>query len=219
MDSDSGLLYRMAFSSLRGITRLMGDEILARIGSEKAFFELSSLQLSAALGMRNRMFDDAYRSDVLKKAREEMDFVLGNNIRTLYYRDAGFPQRLLNCDDSPLMLFSLGQASPNPPLALAVVGTRHATQYGLHFVERLISEIAATVTRPVTIVSGLAFGIDIAAHRAALKAGLPTIAVLAHGLNTLYPAQHRNDAAAIVHDGGAVITEYTSSASVHRGFF
>lgn len=83
MENESRLIYRMAFSSLKGMTRLMSDEIIARIGSEEEFFRLSSSQLSAALGMRNRMFDDAYRSSVLASARTEAAFVLSNNIRTI----------------------------------------------------------------------------------------------------------------------------------------
>lgn len=219
MDAENRLLYRIAFSSLRGITRLMSDEILSRVGSEEEFFRLSSTQLSAVLGMRNRMFDDDYRASVLDKARSETDFVLSHAIKPIYHTDSSYSRRLLNCDDAPLMLYGLGDADLNPPLAIAVVGTRHATAYGVKFVENLIETIAREVAQPVTVVSGLAFGIDIAAHRAALKAGLPTVAVLAHGLNTLYPAQHRNDAATIVRNGGALVTEYTSSASIHRGFF
>lgn len=219
MENESRLIYHMAFSSLKGMTRLMSDEIIARTGSEEEFFRLSSSQLSAVMGMRNRMFDDAYRSSVLASARTEAAFVLSNNIRAIYHTDAEYPARLLNCDDAPLMLFCLGSADLNPPIAISVVGTRHATPYGINFVERLIEELARKVSQPVTVISGLAFGIDIAAHRAALKVGLPTIAVLAHGLNTLYPAQHRSEAAAIVRSGGALVTEYTTAAAIHRGFF
>ena len=109
------------------MTRLMSDEILSRIGSETEFFRLTSTQLSAVLGMRNRMFDDDYRASVLEKARAEPDFVLSHGIKAIYHTDAGYSRRLLNCDDAPLMLFGLGDASLNPPLAIAVVGTRHAT--------------------------------------------------------------------------------------------
>jgi DNA processing protein len=101
---------------------------------------------------------------------------------------------------------------------IAIVGTRHATAYGVEFVNRLVKNLAEQLD-DLVIVSGLAYGIDIAAHRAALTEGVPTAAVLAHGLNTIYPADHRSAAKRIIGEGGMLITEYKSSSATHKGNF
>lgn len=214
------LTYRIAFSQLRGITPQLAQEILAKTGSEDEFFRLSQSALSAAMGLRSRLFDESYRAGLVDKASKEIGFIESSGIETIYFTDPDYPGALTECSDAPLMLYSLGQApldSATP--MLSIVGTRHATPYGLDFVERLIADIAEKVATPVTIISGLAFGIDIAAHKAALRHGLPTIAVLAHGLNMIYPAQHRTVAADIVRSGGRLVTEYTSQCAVHKGNF
>ncbi|MDE5555469.1 MAG: DNA-processing protein DprA [Muribaculaceae bacterium] len=101
---------------------------------------------------------------------------------------------------------------------MAIVGTRHATPYGLDFVNHFVAELAERLDNLI-VVSGLAYGIDVAAHRAALDNNVPTVAVVAHGLNTIYPADHRSTAAKIVNSGGAIVTEYTSDATIHRSNF
>lgn len=213
------LIYKLAFASLRGINRLMAGELLSRVGSEEQFFRASEGALSAMMGGANRLFARDYRDALLEKAKAEADFVVSSGIRTVYYRDSGYPERLAHCDDAPLMLYTLGNVDLNAGHWMSVVGTRHATPYGLGFVDKLISTIAETVSQPVTIVSGLAFGIDIAAHKAAMKYGLSTVGVLAHGLNTIYPAQHRSVAADMVRSDGMLVTEYMSSAPIHKGNF
>ncbi len=117
------------------------------------------------------------------------------------------------------MLYGLGNADLNPPASIAIVGTRHATPYGTAFVDALIKRLAQRMAIKPLIVSGLAFGIDIAAHRAALREGLPTAAVLAHGLNTIYPAQHRTTAVEIARSEGMLLTDYRSCDPIHKGNF
>ncbi len=213
------LIYKMAFASLRGINRTMAGELLSRTGGEQAFFELSERQLGAMMGFSNRLFESGYRAGLLECASREADFVAAHGIRPLYFSDDDYPARLAEADDAPLMLYTLGGCDLNRGHMLAVVGTRHATPYGLDFVERLVRDMAENVAEPVTIVSGLAFGIDVAAHKAAMRHGLPTVGVLAHGLNMMYPAQHRQVAADMAHGGGMLVTDYQSSAVVHKGNF
>lgn len=213
------LLYRIAFASLRGITPRLAREILGRCGNEEEFFRLPESVLATMAGFRNRLFDEAYRNDLLDKARREVQFIESNSIRPLYFTDPEYPQRLLLCDDAPLMIFTLGTCDLNSRKTISVVGTRHATVYGLELTRRIIAGLAEKMEQPPVVVSGLAFGIDVAAHKAALDAGIPTAAVLAHGLNTLYPAAHRNVAARMVREGGLLITDYRSSDAIHRGNF
>ena len=214
------LLYRMAFASLRGINFILAREFLARLGSERDFFEASESSLSSMTGgTRSRLFSRSYRDEVLDAARRELDFVAANSIATIYHTDSRYPSRLLEADDAPLMLYGLGNADLNPPASIAIVGTRHATPYGTAFVDALIKRLAQRMAIKPLIVSGLAFGIDIAAHRAALREGLPTAAVLAHGLNTIYPAQHRTTAVEIARSEGMLLTDYRSCDPIHKGNF
>lgn len=216
---DELLTYQMAFASVKGINRLMAGELLARVGDERHFFEMSQSQLAAIMGVPNKIFDDNYRSGLLQAARRERDFVENHSVRPLYFRDDDYPQRLIHCDDAPLMVYTLGPADLNAGHFVGIVGTRHATPYGSEFVRNLISDLKAKLTNPLTIVSGLAFGIDAAAHLAAIKEDVPTIGVLAHGFQTIYPAQHRSIAAEMVRGAGGLLTEYGHEAPIHKGNF
>ncbi|MDE6491247.1 MAG: DNA-processing protein DprA, partial [Muribaculaceae bacterium] len=165
-----------------------------------------------------KIYESSYRSSLLKQAESEFDFINRNNIKPIYYTDSTYPGRLLECDDAPLMLYTLGNCDLNQARMVGIVGTRHATHYGIDFTNRFVDELASLIDNAV-IVSGLAYGIDITAHRAAMRNKIPTIAVLAHGLNTIYPADHRKDAADISHIGGMLVTDYRSCDAVHRGNF
>ena len=211
-------IYKIAFSSLRGMTRRLGEDILARIGDEKTFFTIPERQLSAVMGCSNRLFAESYRSALLEKARQEAVFIDNNSVKTLYFTENDYPARLNECDDAPLMLYGLGDCDLNSAHMLSIVGTRHATPYGTDFVIRLVEDLAKKIDNLV-IVSGLAYGIDVVAHRAALHCGVPTVAVLAHGLNTIYPAAHRNTAAEIARSGGMLLTDYMSQDQLHKGNF
>lgn len=160
--------------------------------------------------MRRKAIDDA---------TTEQQFVTSNSISTIYFTDDNYPQRLLECVDAPLMIYAIGDCNLNDARFISIVGTRHATIYGESFVDNLIADLASKIDGKLIIISGLAYGIDIAAHRAALKHGIPTIAVLAHGLNTMYPASHRSTAVEIAKTGGMLITEYRSVDQIHKGNF
>lgn len=215
----SPLAYRIAFASLRSLKPTLAEAILARIGSEEQFFTLTSEQISASLGFRNRLFDRSIRDKVLKEAQAEAAFISDNNIRAIYFTDPDYPAKLLECDDAPLMLYTLGKCDLNASRFISIVGTRHATAYGTAFVDDLVKDLSKKCADPIVIVSGLAYGIDVAAHRAALDNGIPTIGVLAHGLNTIYPATHRDVAARMVRSGGMLLSDYRSCDNIHRGNF
>ena len=213
------LVYRIAFASLRGINRVMAEQILSHIGDEQRFFEASERQLSSLMAIKSKLFDDDYRKSLIERGKREADFIFSSGVKPVYFTDEAYPKRLYDADDAPLMLFSLGNADLNHGRMISIVGTRHATPYGVDFVNRLIADLKSSLAEPVTVVSGLAFGIDAAAHTAALKLQMPTIGVLAHGLNTIYPAQHRQMAADMVRSDGALLTEYTSFDPIHKGNF
>lgn len=213
------LTLRIAFSSVRGLSPELATSILDRIGSEEQFFTLTESQLSAAMGFRSRIFGGDLRSKLLEEAKREEEFVLGHSISPIYFTDGRYPRRLLECEDAPLMLYGLGDCDLNEARFISIVGTRHATHYGNGFVEQLVTELAEKLDEKLVIVSGLAYGIDIAAHKASLHNHIPTIAVLAHGLNTIYPANHRSTAVEIVRSGGMLLTDYRSGDNIHKGNF
>lgn len=151
----------------------------------------------------------------LEEAQRELDTCLRSGIRTVTFLDPGFPQRLNHCPDAPLLLFAKGNADLNMPRAVSIVGTRNATPHGREITERLIEGLAPL---GVTIVSGLAFGIDITAHRAALRHGMPTIACLAHGLDKVYPSVHAATARDML-SNGALLSEYPTGTRPDRENF
>lgn len=212
------LTYHIAFASLRGITRTLATEFIARTGSEENFFSATERQLASVMGFNNKLLSRSYRDEILEKASKEVDFIKHNNIHVSYFTDNDFPTRFIDCDDAPIILYTLGDCNLNASHIVSIVGTRHATPYGLDFTNKLVEELAATVD-DIIIVSGLAYGIDITAHKAAINCGIPTIAVLAHGLNTIYPSAHRNAAADIIRHNGMLLTDYMSCNPVHKGNF
>lgn len=138
-------------------------------------------------------------------AEAELTFVEKYKIKPLFLNDEAYPKRLLNCYDSPTLLFYKGTADLNASKIVAVVGTRSNSDYGKAFTENLIAGLAA---QNVLVISGLAFGIDAIAHKAALKNSLPTVGVVGHGLSKIYPAQHAALAKEMIATGGGVLTEF-----------
>lgn len=218
MDDADTLKYKVAFSSLRGLTAALAREILARVGDERHFFEMSERQLSAVMGCRSRLFDESLRREAIVAGERELDFINKGNVRPLYFADNDYPARLGACDDAPAMLYVLGNTDFNNGRIVSIVGTRHITPYGMSFIRDFVADLHSQVD-DLTIVSGLAYGVDVAAHREALACGVPTAGVLAHGLTTIYPAVHRSVAVEMTRSGGALVTEYRSDAPVHKGNF
>ena len=144
--------------------------------------------------------------DILPLAEKELEFAESKGIQCLGIGDAGYPARLKGCADAPLVLFYKGNANLSSRRIISVVGTRHCTEYGRDLCASFTRDLAALAPGTV-VVSGLAYGIDINAHRGALAAGLPTVGVLAHGLDTIYPAMHRDTARKMLENGG-LVTEF-----------
>lgn len=212
------LEYKIAFASLRGMGYDLAQKILNIIPTEKDFFEISEKELQNLLQTKVKITEMSYRKKQLEKAQKEVDFILKNNINITYFTEDCYPTRLRHAQDSPIILFSKGNCNLNSAKIISIVGTRHATAYGKLFCENIIEELKI-LTDNFIIVSGLAYGIDIYAHRAALKNSIPTVAVLAHGLNTIYPSTHRHDAIEMINNGGMLVTDYQSSDNIHPGNF
>ena len=220
--SESGryttLTYRIAFANLQGMGVDLARKLLDVVGSEQRFFDMNEKELRMLTRGRSKIYRDDYRRDCLQRAVAEEAFVQEHGISATYYTDDAYPRRLLEAPDAPALIYTLGKCNLESTHVISVVGTRHATQYGIRFCDTLISELAQRLP-DLVVVSGLAYGIDIAAHRAALKHGVTTVAVLPRGLNRIYPAMHRPDAIAIVKGGGMLLTDYTSQDTVQKSNF
>ena len=216
---DELLKYRIALASVRGMGIELAQRLLDVMPDEATFFTTDSKTLGRLLQTNSKIIDADYRRKLLMAAGEEIKFIRDNGISATYFTDPGFPTRLLNAPDAPILLYSRGRCDLNRGKVVSIVGTRHATPYGTHFCETLIADLARHFKSDLAVVSGLAYGIDIAAHRAALHEDVPTVAVLAHGLNTIYPAMHRSTANEIVRSGGILLTDYTSHDYISRANF
>lgn len=159
----------------------------------------------------------AYTDEHLKRADEEMRFAQDNNISIITLADEAYPQRLKACFDAPLALFFKGNANLNAKHCISIVGTRKATPYAADCIAQLTARLKQ-LCPDILIVSGLAYGVDIMAHRQAIDHALPTVAVLAHGLDTLYPAKHRKEAMLMMQNGG-LLTEYFSQSKIDKRNF
>jgi DNA processing protein len=152
---------------------------------------------------------------VFARAEEEIRFMQKHGITPVFYLDAAYPKRLSHCEDSPVMLYMKGETDLNQEKVISIVGTREATDYGRELCEKLVADLA--LFNPL-IVSGLAYGIDIYAHRAALENNLHTVGVFAHGLDKVYPAVHKSTAEKMMRQG-ALLTDFTSGTKPDRENF
>ena len=209
------LLYQIGISLIPGIGVVNAKKLIAHCGSAEAVFKESKSTLMKVPGMGSHLANNILNQKVLHRAEEEIDFIVKYNINALYYKEETFPQRLLNCYDHPIMLYYKGNADLNTKRILAVVGTRRATAYGRNRCEEMVEGLKE---KEVLVVSGLAYGIDSCAHRKAVENKLPTIGILGHGLDRLYPAQNRKLAEKMVQNGG-LLTEYISQTTPDRENF
>ena len=218
MTTDQELRHIIALTQIRGVGSTRARHFIEALGSAEAVFsaDASLLQQAGAVGQlvvkwrgERRLFDVADR---------ELQFIHAHGIRPLVYGDEGYPHRLLDCPDAPAVLFQLGNTDLESKHVVSIVGTRQCTQYGRDCVQRFVQELHEAVP-DVIIVSGLALGIDVESHRASLSCQVPTVGVVAHGLDRIYPYQHRDVARQMVQQGGSIVTEYLSGTQPERGNF
>jgi DNA processing protein len=207
VDPDEQLKYQIALTMLPGIGAVVAKQLVSYCGSVENIFKKKKANLERIPGIGTERASTITGHNVFEKAEKEVVFIRKHKITTLFYTDKEYPLRLKNCEDAPVLLFTRGKFEMNPQRLIAIVGTRNATGYGKSITEQLVTDLAKY---NVTVISGLAYGIDIIAHRACLKNNIPTIGVLAHGLNRLYPQEHRTTAEKMLKNGG-VLTEFTTT--------
>jgi len=205
MQNDWG--YKIALSLIPNIGDVLAKRLVAYCGSVEAVFKEKRATLEKIPGIGTFYASAVINQNVFQRAEEELKFIEKNNIQPLFYLDADYPKRLTHCEDGPVMLYFKGKTNFNTTKVISIVGTRESTEYGERMCNKLIEDLAA---HDVLIVSGLAYGIDICAHKAALKNNLPTVGVFAHGLDKIYPAIHKSTADKMLLNGG-LLTDFTSN--------
>ena len=210
------LLHQLALTLVPNIGDVHAKILVQHYGDAQTIFNAKKSDLEKIEGI------GAVRAKSLKdfsdfeSAEKEIDFISRYKIQTLFLTDKNYPQRLLNCYDSPTLLFYKGSADLNASKIVGIVGTRSNTEYGKSFTEKLVKDLSE---QNILIVSGLAFGIDAYAHKAALKNGLPTVGVVGHGLQTIYPSEHAGLAKEMLKKDGGILTEFFSNTKPDKHNF
>jgi DNA processing protein len=212
---NSDLLYYLILQSADGIGDINAKKLISRCGSAQAVIEEKSSNLEKIHGIGSYTIKDLKNKTLINNAERELDFINNNNIETLTFLDETYPKNLKHCVDGPILLFQKGKVNLEEKRIISIVGTRMITNYGKSFLEEFFSELQKY--NPV-IISGLAYGIDIFAHQQAIKYNLQSLAVLAHGLDTIYPKRHIKEVREMQGNGG-LLTEYWSKTNPDRENF
>jgi len=215
MASEQDDICRIALSMVPLVGSRRARFLISHFGSAEATLQASYKQLTALPGISSKIAEAVASGRDLEAARQEVNFIRENNIQMLYFMEDEYPDRLKNYDDAPICLFYRGSTPLNGRKHVSVIGTRKPSERGKWQCEKLVNDLSDL---DVTIVSGLAYGIDVTAHRASLKAGLPTIGVVAHGLDTIYPAAHKGVARDMISKGG-ILTEFVRNTRPDRERF
>ncbi len=208
-------LYNIALTLVHGLGYIGAKRLLSYCGSAEEIFKSKKSLLLNIPEIRERSIEQLHDPAVLVRAEKELKFVEKSKIKLLFYSDDAYPRRLRHCADSPLLLYFKGETNFNAEKVIAIVGTRDATDYGKQMTQNLVADMAAY---QVSVISGMAYGIDIYAHRAALQNNLETVGVLAHGLDRLYPFVHKSTADKMLEQGG-LLTEFMSDTIPDRENF
>jgi DNA processing protein len=211
------LKYKIGIGLIPKIGPVLTKRLIAYTGSIEAIFHEKKRVLAKIPGIGEKLTQYLINQEVLERAETEIEYISRNNIKALFYLDKEYPERLKNCEDAPVILFIKGEVDLNNDKVVSIVGTRNATAYGREKCNQLVTDLAERKHNPL-IISGLAYGIDICAHKASLRNGLKTAAVLGHGLTFIYPAMHRAISHEIV-EHGALISDFVSDQKPEPGNF
>ncbi|MEL7021278.1 MAG: DNA-processing protein DprA [Bacteroidota bacterium] len=209
------LLYKIALTKIPKVGAKTARELVSHCGGVKQIFSATKKQLLHIPGVGMQIAQSVLKQDVLSIAERELKYIEKHQIQPLFFLDKNYPARLKHYNDSPVMLYYKGSADLNHGRIISIVGTRRPTPRGIANCEQLIADLQPY--HPL-IVSGLAYGIDITAHRKSLEVGMETIGVMGHGLQQTYPPEHRRTADNMIQQGG-LLTEYTYEVGIDARHF
>jgi len=209
------LKYQIGITLIPGVGDVNARKLISYCGGAEAVFREKKKALLKIPGIGESTVNSIVSQNVLIRAEEEIAFIEKYKIKTLFFTDKDYPRRLKHCIDSPVMLYYKGNADLNSDKIISMVGTRRASDYGKEICSKIIEDLSLL---KVFVVSGLAYGIDVKAHQAALQFGLETVGVLAHGLDRIYPYSHKAMAEKMINSGG-LITDFLSKTNPDRENF
>lgn len=209
------LLYQIALTLVPNIGPVQAKILLQHCEAEEVFHAKKHF-LEKIEGIGPVRASSIKKFNGFTRAEEEMRFVEKYKIKTLFLSDDNYPKRLLNCYDSPTLLYYKGSADLNTPKIVSIIGTRGHTDYAKQVTDKLVKDLGP---HQVTVISGLAFGVDAIAHKAAVKNGLATVGVLAHGLDQVYPAEHTGLAKEMIKHDGGLLTEFRNKTKPDKHNF
>jgi DNA processing protein len=198
------LQLQIALTFLQGIGSVRARLLLSKMPDLNSLFTLSLRELEQITGLSRKLLKQMNRDEALLQAEKHLSFMEKNQVKTFFIQNPDYPRRLKQCEDAPMLLYGQGNLDLNPLRSVAIVGTRNATEYGREICEKLILSL---IGKNVLVVSGMAYGIDICVHQLCVKHNVPTIGVLGHGLDRLYPSVHKNTAQRML-DTGGLLTEF-----------
>ena len=212
------IFYAMALTRLTNFNFQQALELYKAVGSAQGIYEHRN-EIGDVVKEATPRLQEALKdwSEAMKRAEFEQKFMQEHQIRALTLMDDDYPQRLSECADAPLVIYFRGNVDLNQSKIVSIVGTRQCTQYGKDLIHRFINDLHRMCPQ-VLVVSGLAYGVDICAHREALNNGYETVAVLAHGLDQIYPYRHRDTAVQMLSHGG-LLTEFMSQTNADKQNF
>jgi DNA processing protein len=209
------LRHQIALTQIPQIGDIVAKKLLAHFGSASDVLNASRKELGNIPDIGTVRADAIFQFRDYRRADKEIEFLEKNDIQALFYTGTNYPQRLRHCADSPVMLYYKGTTNLNAPRIISIVGTRTPGEYGKTMCAQLVE---ALTVHNVVIVSGMAYGIDIIAHKRAVQQRIPTIGVLAHGLDRVYPQQHKSTAVEMI-DNGGLLTEFLSHTQPDKQHF
>ena len=216
--NEQEIFYTMALTRISNFNFQQALELYRTVGRAQLIYEhrhdIGDIIKDGSPRLKEALKD---WDEPMKRAEFELKFMQEQQIRAITLNDNDYPQRLRECADAPIILYYKGNADLNQSKIISIVGTRQCTQYGIDLIRRFVSDLRRHCPE-MLIVSGLAYGVDINAHRQALAQGYPTVAVLAHGLDHIYPYHHRDTAAQMLNHGG-LLTEFMTQTNADKPNF
>ncbi len=212
---NNDLLYQLALTRVPNIGDVQAKALINCYGDAASIFKAPKKQLENIDGIGTVRASAIKAFSSFSSCEAEIDFIEKYKITPLFLTDEQYPKRLLNCYDSPSLLFYRGNADLNKPKIISVVGTRNHSDYGRQQCEKIIEDLQQ---EDVLVVSGLAYGIDTIAHKSSLKHRLATVGVVAHGLDRIYPSQNKTLAKEMTGNGG-LLTDFPSGTKPDKQNF
>ena len=205
----------LRLQATKNVGDVLAKKLIAATGNVEQIFKEKASTLQKINGIGEHIIRALLNSENIKKANEEFNYISKNKIQFSYFLDTDYPQNLKHCIDGPILFFKDGTIDLNSQKIISIVGTRKITTYGRDFCNQLIADLA--IHNPI-IVSGFAYGVDICAHKAAIQNNLQTVAVLAHGLDMIYPKVHKKYYTEVIKKGG-FITDFWHEEQPLREYF